>query len=1033
MHAQRQAVAGGVDLVEQVVERVALVTQHVQHRAEYLALQLAQLFDFDQRRRHEVAFALRRRVHHRGLADRATCGAHRGDVALDVGLRVGVDHRPHVDRQRARVAHAKLAHRTVQHFDQPRRDLALHAQHAQRRAALAGAVEGRRQYIGHHLLGQCRRVDHHRVLTPRLGNQRHAAAVGSQPAGQRALQNPRDLGRAGEEHALYPPVGHQCGAHRFATTRQQLQHAVRHAGCPQRAHGSGCDKRRLLGRLGEHGVAGGQRRGHLAGEDRQRKIPRADAHDRAQRAVRRVVEVAPHQRAVVAQEVNRLAHLGHRIGASLAGFAREQGHQRFDVGFERVGGTPEHRRARGRGGVGPGRRRVGRAGYCGLHVVGRGLLHLPHHIAPVGRIEHRLRPTLRDVDAQQRRGRPCGDCAVDHRTGQRRQPGFAGQVDAARVDALVRVQRARQGDRWMRQAHAVFAICHLLHRVHRVLHQVLQRDAVVGDLVDERGVGAVLEQASHQVRQQRVVRAHRRVDAARPRQLARGHRAHHLFVQRLAHPVQALEFVLAGVVVLPRQRVDRGQRVGVVGRELRVHRFGRGEQLARTGDVGDVGVGLAREDRIAVLAIELRALDLAVPVRALDQSDHQAMLAAARQIDEVVDHGGAALLIRLHDEADAVPAGERALVAQAFEQVERQLQPLGLFGVDVQADVVAARQIGQVQQARVELGRHAFHLRAAVTRVQCRQLDRDAGALVDAAAGRRRADGVDRLFVGVEVGLRVLRGHRRFAEHVVGVAKALGLAAAGVAQRLLDRLAGDELLAHQAHRHVHAAADQWLAATADDAAQRRAQAHVAVRGHQLAGEQQAPGGGVDEQRLAAAQVRLPVAAADLVADQRVAGRRVGNAQQRLGQAHQRHTFLRAERELLQQALHQPGTAAVGLALAHAARDAQRQRLRRAGLIGRLPRQRQQRGQHVGFGLARGRGDGSALRTGQQTGRQRPQLRPGETEVVGRHVRFRLSQIRAAGDQPPARRAACRTGSSDRQRAARVPACRRCPVRPRHRA
>lgn len=52
-----------------------------------------------------------------------------------------------------------------------------------------------------------------------------------------------------------------------------------------------------------------------------------------------------------------------------------------------------------------------------------------------------------------------------------------------------------------------------------------------------------------------------------------------------------------------------------------------------------------------------------------------------------------------------------------------------------------------------------------------------------------------------------------------------------------------------------------------------------------------PGGGVDEQRRAAANVRLPVAVADFVADQRIAGGFIRNTQQGFRQAHQRHPFL----------------------------------------------------------------------------------------------------------------------------------------------
>ena len=104
-----------------------------------------------------------------------------------------------------------------------------------------------------------------------------------QAAGECALQQPRHLGRAGEQHAMHARVADQRRADGLAAAGQQLQRAARHAGRVQRAHRRGGHQRRLLGRLGQHHVAGGQRRGDLAGEDRQRKVPRADADHRAQR------------------------------------------------------------------------------------------------------------------------------------------------------------------------------------------------------------------------------------------------------------------------------------------------------------------------------------------------------------------------------------------------------------------------------------------------------------------------------------------------------------------------------------------------------------------------------------------------------------------------------------------------------------------------------------------------------------------------------------------------------------------------------
>ena len=88
------------------------------------------------------------------------------------------------------------------------------------------------------------------------------------------------------------------------------------------------------------------------------------------------------------------------------------------------------------------------------------------------------------------------------------------------------------------------------------------------------------------------------------------------------------------------------------------------------------------------MALDLRALDLRVPVRALHQPDHQPPAGAPREVDEPVDDEDAALAVGLDDEAEAVPAGEVRIEAQRLQNIERQVEPVGLLGVDVEADVV---------------------------------------------------------------------------------------------------------------------------------------------------------------------------------------------------------------------------------------------------------------------------------------------------------------------------------------------------------
>ena len=52
------------------------------------------------------------------------------------------------------------------------------------------------------------------------------------------------------------------------------------------------DARRLLGGLGDHGVAGGERGGDLAGEDGEREVPRADAGEHAAAVQAQLVALA---------------------------------------------------------------------------------------------------------------------------------------------------------------------------------------------------------------------------------------------------------------------------------------------------------------------------------------------------------------------------------------------------------------------------------------------------------------------------------------------------------------------------------------------------------------------------------------------------------------------------------------------------------------------------------------------------------------------------------------------------------------------
>ena len=138
-----------------------------------------------------------------------------------------------------------------------------------RRAALAGGIERRDQHVVDDLLFQRRRVDEKAIQPARLRDQRHDRAVFGR---ERTVDEPRHFRRARERNAANAKIGDKLAAD-FSVALHQLQHVARQAGRVEQLHRSFRDVRRLLGRLGDHRVARRERRGDLAGENRQREIP----------------------------------------------------------------------------------------------------------------------------------------------------------------------------------------------------------------------------------------------------------------------------------------------------------------------------------------------------------------------------------------------------------------------------------------------------------------------------------------------------------------------------------------------------------------------------------------------------------------------------------------------------------------------------------------------------------------------------------------------------------------------------------------
>ncbi len=257
----------------------------------------------------------------------------------------------------------------------------------------------------------------------------------------------------------------------------------------------------------------------------------------------------------------------------------------------------------------------------------------------------------------------------------------------------------------------------------------------------------------------------------------------------------------------------------VVGSELRVDQVWYGEQFLRASQIGNVGVHLTGVDRIAFQTVHLCTFDFTIPVRTLNQTDHQATAATGCQVDQVVDDVRAALLVGLNNKTDPVPACQFGLKAQFFQQIEGDLQSVGFFGININADVILTCQQGQRLQARIKLIHHAVILRTAVSWVQRRQFDGDPRAFINTASIRRFTNGMDRLLVGDHIGLGIGGGQRSLTQHVIGVAEAFLFQFTCVSQCFCNGFSGDELLTHQAHRHIDTFTHQRFATLTDDAVQ----------------------------------------------------------------------------------------------------------------------------------------------------------------------------------------------------------------------
>ena len=338
----------------------------------------------------------------------------------------------------------------------------------------------------------------------------------------------------------------QRRAHGLARAREQMQYVPGHARIMKQLHGPGGDARGLFRRLGQHRIARRQRAHDLAGENRQRKVPRADADKDAAPLQQQMIALARRPRqalrcgkillrlhGVIAAKIHRLAHLRHAIVKGLAGLIGHQRNQARRGIFQRIGTGPQDCRA----------------GFAAKFV--------PCGLGLPGGCKGGVNVCLCGVFWGRER-RLAGQC----RAGLLQALHFARlrQVDAGGIAPLWAIKPGRRGDGGIARQPFQAGKGVGRHLVHR--------HALIKEGMHEGGVGTVFQQAAHQIGQQILMAADRRINAAGQGgavMLRRGG------IERIAHAVQALK--LDRYARLRRQMMHRGQGMGVVGGKLPVNQL----------------------------------------------------------------------------------------------------------------------------------------------------------------------------------------------------------------------------------------------------------------------------------------------------------------------------------------------------------------------------------------------------------------------------------------------------------------------------
>ena len=240
------------------------------------------------------------------------------EIGADLCQMPLMDQRPDFGRGIEGVADLQRLHACGELLDEFFRDALLDQQPARGGAALA-VERVDHEHDGIERAVEIGVVEHdHRVLAAEL--EMHALQ------GRRALRHDRGAGRAFADKAdrLDRGMLGQRLAGFLADAVHGVEHAVGHAGLLHQLRQQVGGDRRPFRRLVHDRAAGGQRRGDLPGREHERRVPRRDHADRADRHPRRNIPV------LLARHVQAVAGIGAFVGEEaeiLGGADRGLGHE----------------------------------------------------------------------------------------------------------------------------------------------------------------------------------------------------------------------------------------------------------------------------------------------------------------------------------------------------------------------------------------------------------------------------------------------------------------------------------------------------------------------------------------------------------------------------------------------------------------------------------------------------------------------------------------------------------------------------------